>query len=709
MKSNAGALTCNIASFVTTDVAAQLQTQIEYNATSPVLQYFTVNVANANSFITVRLDDSDDDLATHMRVLLNKDTRPTYADTIIPNCDQYLGNGEEITECLFLAPEAGAYKIGIFTTQTGVVDAPPREVFVTFDVSPYYVQLNSNVKVTVTVPAGGNAYFITPDPDESTALFLRVTSSKQTTVKPYVALDTFPTYFSSLTAPQIVQEEDTADPANVLVVSIVEASVLRGAVAHVRLYNSEFTAVTYTVELVYAQYQRVLPGVDKIVSLSKGYNGLYRTILDGTDNVLIITLTHDAPLGLWIRKDIPPTIDVADADFISDITTNKDGKTVSRAIWAPSQKDGFVDEDGNGEDDRLNPAGTWYFRVVPSNNTLSTTFSLSIAAGHATDVGPYSEIGGRLVRGGVDYYFTRVSVAQTFGLYVAVESKGALTDSLFYKDTFPTNEEHTDRVSSRSYQESWGYDGTEDDHWINEHYIMPKDLNRGNWSFSVYTPSGPALSYSLTSVLFEIFAIKNLDDVEAYPLSSYKMAVLTYTFAPAGNQHTDTLTIKLTPADGIDVIVSRDIIPFTFEHASDKNSAVSVADNTLTLSLNSATAGTYYYRVLAKNGAVKDVQASVHIGKIDNPVVPSPVTPKTPTGGQAVAPSDGSSNNGNNSPAGNNLLLILIVVFLGLLVVILTVVVVMFVLRNKRDASAEMTNIGGDAKYSLLNEEGSRP
>jgi hypothetical protein len=285
-----------------------------------------------------------------------------------------------------------------------------------------------------------------------------------------------------------------------------------------------------------------------------------------------------------------------------------------------------------------------------------------------------------------------------YGLYVAVESKNSGTKSLFWNDGYPTENEHTDRVSSRFYQLTWE---SGSDHYLSEHYILPKDLNKANWTYSVYPATvGPAISYSLISVLFEIFPITESNKVQTYPLSQYKMAVMSYTHQP-GNQHTDDLSITISPADGLDVIASRDTIPFSFDKAA--NAITSVSGNTLTLTLPSATAGTYYFRVYAA-AAEKEIQSSIRIGKAVP--VPTPVAIAAPSGGQTAAPQ--SSNNENPANGGNNLLLILIVVFLGLLVVILTVVVVMFVLRSKNNASAEMSNIGGDAKYSLLNEENPR-
>ena len=188
--------------------------------------------------------------------------------------------------------------------------------------------------------------------------------------------------------------------------------------------------------------------------------------------------------------------------------------------------------------------------------------------------------------------------------------------------------------------------------------------------------------------------------MKTYAMSQSKMVALSYTFQPPAGKHTDVLSVSVSPASNLDVIIRRDSIPFTFDKLK---ADITTQDDTITLTLPSATAGTYYLRVIADT-SIKEIQASVRVGKPAQAPTAVPTPIPTPVPVPTPAPVDGGNN--QNPVGGNNLFLILITVFLGLLVIILSVIVVVFVLRGRQTTQAEMTNIGGDsAKYSLLAEE----
>ena len=105
----------------------------------------------------------------------------------------------------------------------------------------------------------------------------------------------FPSGLSCLKEPQVIYESTAEGSLPELTVYVVEASVLTPGQWNVRITNTETYVVSYTVELILATYARVLPGTSQPVSLLPGFHGLYRTILDGSDNLLLLSLLSGTP------------------------------------------------------------------------------------------------------------------------------------------------------------------------------------------------------------------------------------------------------------------------------------------------------------------------------------------------------------------------------------------------------------------------------
>lgn len=286
-----------------------------------------------------------------------------------------------MTECLIGASATGTYIFGVFTTQNGIALSPPREIWFHVAVSPEAVDLQTGSVTTVTLPPNGNAYFLMDVETEGYALFFRVTSSISTAATAMFAKNTFPTEASSLQYPDVRTSIDSTNPSAILAVSVIEASTLGSGTWHVRIYNPEFEAVTFSVQPILATYARVLPGDQDTIALPPGTDGLFRTILDGTDNVLQLTVVASDPLKVWIEKNAPPLIISNSENFVTSVSQQADGKTVTRYIWSPSSG---------------SPEGTWYFRVIPTAknaNTTTTVFTLTVTSGHLTELGEYGQLG----------------------------------------------------------------------------------------------------------------------------------------------------------------------------------------------------------------------------------------------------------------------------------------------------------------------------
>ena len=99
---NATGISCLGQVFATSEIRASAEQLVNFQMVSPLLQYITVNVPVANQFITLTVDDSDNDIGTHLRVLVSRSAYPTFATPLLDTCDQFFGRQVRRLSWVFL-------------------------------------------------------------------------------------------------------------------------------------------------------------------------------------------------------------------------------------------------------------------------------------------------------------------------------------------------------------------------------------------------------------------------------------------------------------------------------------------------------------------------------------------------------------------------------------------------------------------------------
>jgi hypothetical protein len=270
-------------------------------------------------------------------------------------------------------------------------------------------------------------------------------------------------------------------------------------------------------------------------------------------------------------------------------------------------------------DDSTADAGNWFGLIEPANATTDqpVELTLSFTGSWQATLSDFSLLGGRIDPYGADYYQANIMPDVGRGLYIKVESSGAIPRLLIQKERLPTELSFIpleDGIIDSYFQLSWNPISA-----ISELYIPEANLTAGTWFIQVAARLDPSrrMSYALTSVLFDTVAITTAGTALPFSLSENKMLIITYDHVEGSKD----ISISITPGDKLDVIAKLNEIPSTFDNEQSGKLSVNAGavDNTMTYTIPNAAIGKWYFRVSADT-FVKNIQATIHVGNFITPV-----------------------------------------------------------------------------------------